>query len=269
MENLGNQLNRILNEAKHTLFDQGELAQLTHGAFDIAARAMQESKNEEIDVSFPVGYRADKTTIESKRTYKKEDLLGRYQYLAFHQLSINAIVQIVTIVEAAINDVVRATVLRYPKKLGAKRSIPMKTIFESTSIEEIHVRATDSLINELSYKSPVEFAESLKSIIPVNLMECHSFHKYVEVKATRDIFIHNRGIANDIYTRKSGTHSRVNAGGNLPCNIQYFLESYEASLQMMEWLENQLHQHWHSSENEDRQQKQQKSSFGEAEAMGE
>ena len=43
MENLGNQLYRIVNGAKGILFDQGELAQLTYGAFDIAARSMQES----------------------------------------------------------------------------------------------------------------------------------------------------------------------------------------------------------------------------------
>ena len=94
MENLGNQLYRIVNEAIGVLFDQGEMAQLTYGAFDIAARAMQESDEEEIQISFPVGYRPDKTTITSTRTYKKAELLGRYQFLAFNQLSVNGLFQI-------------------------------------------------------------------------------------------------------------------------------------------------------------------------------
>jgi len=252
MSNLGNDLYRIVNGAKLVLFDQSELAQLTYGAFDIAARSMQESDQEKIEISFPVGYRADKTTIDSKRTYNKEDLLRRYQYLAFNQLSVNGVVQLVTTVEATLNDVVRATILKYPQKLGSKRSISMKDVLEAASMDEVHFRATDGLINELSYKSPTEFADAIKKIVPISLMECPAYHKYVEIKATRDIFIHNRGIANDVYTRKSGTHARVNAGVALPAGTQYYLESLESCLQMLEWLEKELHDHWHSSEFEER-----------------
>ena len=68
-----------------------------------------------------------------------------------------------------------------------------------------------------------------------------------------DIYIHNRGIANETYIRKAGMHARVSAGMNLPVDIQYFLETYESCLQMAEWMESKLHQHWHSSDFEDRQ----------------
>lgn len=251
MDSLGNQLYHIVDKARCVLFDQGEFAQLTYGAFDIAARSMQESDQEEIQVSFPVGYRPDKTTIDSTRTYNKDQLMGRYQYLAFNQLSENGIVQLVTIVEAALSDIIRSVVLKYPKKLGGKRSLAIKTVLEATSIEEIHVRATDELINELSYKSPTEFADAIKAILPVNLLECPAFHKYIEVKASRDILIHNRGIANSVYERKVGTHARVKEGMFLPVDVQYFLESYESCIQVIEWLEKELHQHWHSSEYED------------------
>jgi len=251
-----NQLYKIVGEARRALFDQGELAQLTYGAFDIAARGMQASAQNEISVTFPIGYRADKTAIESTRNYKKEELLGRYQYLAFHQLSVNGIVQLVTILEAMLGDVMRAVIMKYPQKLGNKRNIPMTTILEAVSIEEIHLRATDSFLNELAYKSPEEFSESAKTILSINLLECPAFHKYIEVKATRDIYIHNRGIANGIYLRKSASHARVKSGMKLPVDIQYFLESYESCIQMTEWLEVKLHENWHSSELDEYKQRQ-------------
>lgn len=251
--NLGNQLNQIVNFARGAMFDQGELAQLTYGAFDIAARGMQEMQQDEIQVSFPVGYQADRTAIPSTRTYRKEQLLSKYQFLAFHQLSVNALVQLVTLVETMFCDVVRAVVVRYPHKLGAKRNLSIQAVLESTTLEEVHLRATDALLNELAYKSPAEFAESVQPLISVNLLECPAFHRYVEVKATRDIFIHNRGIANDVYVRKAGSHSRVKAGMALPADTQYFLESYECCLQIADWLEVALHSHWHSSDYEDRQ----------------
>lgn len=234
------------------MFDQGELAQLTYGAFDIAVRSMQDMQQEEIEVTFPVGYSPERTAISGTRIYRKEQLLSKYQFLAFHQLSVNALVQLVTLIETMIGDVIRAVVTRYPQKLGGKRTLSIQAVLESTSLEEVHVRATDALLNELSYRSPAEFAESMQQLLSVNLLECPSFHCYMEIKATRDIFIHNGGIANDIYVRKANSHVRAKAGMALPADIQYFLESYEHCLKIADWLEVELHGHWHSSEYEDR-----------------
>src|SRR5690606_24248426 len=82
------------------------------------------------------------------------------------------------------------------------------------------------------------------------------FHRYIEVKASRDIFIHNQGVANEIYARKAGSHARVTPGMLLPADAAYFLESYESCLRVSEWLEQELHDHWHSSDFEDRRRAQ-------------
>lgn len=206
-----------------------------------------------MDVSFPVGYRPDRQAIESTRTYTRDELLQRYQYLAFQQLPVNGIVQLVTILDALLGDVVRSVVVRYPQKLGAKRTIPLQSLLEAQSLEEVHLRATDALLNELSYKSPTDFASAMQELLSINLAECPAFHKYVELKATRDIHIHNRGVVNETYLKKTGSHSRARSGAALPVDIQYFLESYEGCLQVTEWLEAELDQHWNSSEREQAQ----------------
>lgn len=246
--NIGDLLYQMGSLAKAALFDQGELAQLTYGAFDVVANNVSSSTSDVIEISFPVGYRADRTSILSTRKYGKDQLLGRYQHLAFQQLPINGIVQLVTIIEAFLSDVVRVVVTRYPQKLGSKRTVPLQSVLEAKTLEEIHLRATDALLYDLSYKSPSEFAEQVQSLLSLNLLECPAFHRYVEVKATRDIYIHNRGAANDVYVRKAGSHARVQAGNVLPIDIPYFLESYECCLLLAEWLESELHERWHSSE---------------------
>ena len=245
--NIGDQLNKILADAKGALFRQSELAQLTYGAFDIAATTLQNSEESEITVTYPLGWRPDRQAIQGTWTYKKEDLLRQYGYLAFHQLAVNGLFQLVAITEASLGDVVRALVMKFPLKLGNKRTMPLQSVLASTSIEEIHLRAADQFLNELAYKSPMEFAEALEAMISLNLLECPAYHRYMEIKASRDIFIHNRGIANETYTRKAGSHSRVVSGAALPADIQYFLESYEACLQLNEWLELELHNKWHSA----------------------
>lgn len=249
--NVGNSLYHLTSNARFALFDQGELAQLTYGAFDATAENLMQSEDESIEVSYPVGYNPNRTTIQHTRKYLKDELLGRYQFLASHQLSQNGLVQIVTIIEALLGDIVRTVINRYPQKLGQKRTISLQSVLEAKSIDEIHLNATDSLLNELSYKSPKEFAESLNLYLSINLLECPAFHKYIEIKATRDVYIHNRGITNEIYTRKADSHARAKVGTNLPIDIPYFLESYEACIQLTEWLMKELHKSWPSSELEE------------------
>lgn len=251
---MGNRLNQTVMAAKRGLFEQGELAQLTFSALDIAATNIGSLQEEEIKLQFPIGYGADKTTLTGTKTYSKDGLVGRYQFLAHHQLAVNGIFQLVTIIEAMLGDIIRLIVVKYPHKLGGKRNLPLQIALSATSIEEVHLRATESLLNDLSYKSPAEFAEEAKSLLGVNLLECPPFHRYVEMKATRDIYIHNRGVANDVYLRKAGSHARVKAGVHLPVETGYFLASYEDCIQITEWLEGALHAQWHSSELEARQE---------------
>lgn len=254
--NLGNQLNQVVQAARSALFVQGELAQLSYSAFGLAAEAVKENHEENLEITYPVGYTPDRNAIPLTRNYAKEELLQRYHFLTHTQLGVNAVFQLVTIIEAMLSDVLRATVIRYPQKLGAKRTIPIQSILESATLEEVHLKATDALINELSFKSPNDYAAALDSLISVNLLECVAFHKYIEVKAARDIYIHNRGIANDVYVRKAGSHARVKANNYLPIDNVYFLQSYEYCLQVTEWLEQELHNHWHSSDLEARSQPQ-------------
>ena len=88
----------------------------------------------------------------------------------------------------------------------------------------------NSILNDLSYKSPTEFGKEAADIVSVNLLECSAYHQYIEMKATRDVFVHNDGVANEIYVRKAGSHARVRSGVALPINQVYFLECYESCL---------------------------------------
>jgi len=247
--NLGNKLYSIVSHFRGALFNQAEFVQLTYGALEAAFQAIHDSDKKEIEVTYPVGYSPDRKTIPYTVARTKEEMLHKYQFLAFNQLSINGMFQLVVIVEAMLGDVISAVVQKYPHKLNPKRSITLQVVLEATSIEEVHIRATNELLNELSYQSPNEYAKSMQKLISINILECPAFHKYLETKASRDIFIHNRGVANDIYFRKSGSHSRARkVGDTLPIDNVYFLESYEACLQITEWLETKLHDIWHSSD---------------------
>jgi len=58
--NLGNQLNQLVTDAYSALLAQGELAQLTYSAFDVAASNIQKATDDRITIQYPIGYNPDK-----------------------------------------------------------------------------------------------------------------------------------------------------------------------------------------------------------------
>ncbi|MDP1727352.1 MAG: hypothetical protein Q8M15_11255 [Bacteroidota bacterium] len=248
METFGDKLFGRVNSARNALFLQGEIAQLTYQSFDKYVQLIDESKETEIEVTYPIGYRPDNTPINTTHKYTKEKLIGRYQYLGLTQLPINGIYQLVTTIETLLGEILRDTLIEFPVKISNKRKLDFEIVLEAKSLEEIKIVLVNSIINELSYKSPKDFAEEFSKYVGINLLEKPSFHKYIELKATRDIFIHNQGIANEIYLSKADTLARVKSGQYLHVDIQYFLQSYECCLQITEILDEALNKIWPSLE---------------------
>lgn len=261
-DSLGNVLYQRIKSARFALLRQSELANLAYIAYALAVTTFENEKHEYVDIPYPIGWNADNTLMNSRPVrYSKDAFLRNYQLLALQELALSGIFRLVTIMETMLGDIVRAVVLKYPNKLGKKRTIETAVVLAATSIEDVHIRVTDSLLNELSYKSPRDFAREAESLLSCNLLECPAYHRFVEVKATRDIHIHNSGVANDVYRAKADSHARVNAGALLPVNLQYFLQSYESCLQLTEWLDRELHAKWPSSDYESDQQQQQQLSL--------
>ncbi len=256
--NFGNTLNKRNNNALYALFEVGEIFQLSYSSFDEMRKRIEGDESVEFTLSYPIGFKQDKTSMLGERRYKKENLLSRISNLSNEKLALNGIYQLVTIIEAYLGDLIRSIILRYPKKIGNKRTIKSSELLESDNIEEIHLKIANSILNELSYKSPKEFAEESKKITSINLLECPAYHKYIETKATRDVHIHNLGIVNELYLSKASNHARAKLGEYLYVNNIYLLESYEACLQFIEWVEIKLHEIWPSSNYETRQEQKNK-----------
>lgn len=245
---IGNRLNGSVRQAIQTLFVQAEFAQLTHYSLDASAQIIQQGNKDEIELTYPVGYKPNREIMPGTLKYSsKEELVQRFEILAYTQLPINFIYHMTALMEAMFSDIVRMVVLEYPEKLGGNKKVPAEQILQASSIEEAHLRIADSVLHDLSYKSPGDFAVEFEKFLSVKLLECPAFHQYVEMKASRDVFVHAWGRANDIYVRKAGSRARAKSGENLPIDQIYFLECYEACLQVAEWLEQELHKKWHST----------------------
>jgi hypothetical protein len=255
MDTFGNKINEIIGNNKSLLFLQGEMAQLTYSSFDQNVKWITDlDEGSTIPISYPLGYRADNTPIMSEpRNYTKDELIGRYVHLGLNKLPIDAIYQLVTIMETLLNDILRMCLTEYPSKIPSKKKVDIDCVLSSSSLEQAKRTIIDGILNEFAYKSPKDYATEFEKYTSVKLLENPVYHKYIELKATRDIHIHNNGIANDIYLTKSGVVARVKNGENLPVDIQYFLMSYEQCLQLNEILEQELDKIWPSEKYRERQ----------------
>jgi hypothetical protein len=247
METFGDKLIEIINESRNQLFLQGEMAQLTYISFEQMTIWVDNQKEDAIPISYPIGYNPDKTTMMSQPyNYTKDDLKGRYAFLGLNKLPIDAIYQLVTITETMLNDLLRTILIQFPKKIPNKRKLDIDQVLACDNLDEIKLAIVDTILNEFAYKSPKEYADEFSFYTGVKLLENPVYHQYIELKATRDIHIHNKGFANEIYLNKAGVLARVKTGNYLPVTIQYFLEMYEQCLQLTEVLEKALNDIWPS-----------------------
>jgi len=243
---LGDAVYKIIVSEKDRIYQVGEDIQLAYFAFSNQAVWIKNGKEEKIKFKFPVGQKADRTHILSEKEYTKDQFFDKYKELAEYGLMVDGVYQLVTIVESMFLRLLSEILTAYPKKIGGKKSISISEVLECESIDAVHKKVLSGFLNELAYKSPKDFAESVSDIFSFNLLEIPYFHGYIEVKATRDIFIHNNGVINESYLRKSASHARGKEGEGYEMNTVYFMDSLEFCFKLVEEMVSQFHKVWHS-----------------------
>lgn len=246
MESLGDKLYRRILISKNSLWLQGEMSELAFSAFNYYIEAIKASEHEKITVTYPIGLHVDETVMNGDITHSKKDLITRFEYLGHNDLPLNGLFRLVTTIETLMADLLKLVMEKFPLKIPGKKKIDYETILNCKTIEEAKFILIDTTLNELAYKSPKEFAQEFANLTGVNLLEHTSYHKYIELKATRDIHIHNNGVANEIYKIKADILRRAEVGTYLPVDVNYFLKCYETCIQICEYLEKSLHATWHS-----------------------
>lgn len=147
-----------------------------------------------------------------------------YDSDVFKQSLIAAIAE----VEGYLQDILRIFLAAYPEKLGVsirgvevEKKVPLDLILASDNKEQIVSRVMDVHLNSLFYAKPLEYFAYIENMLSIQISE-EAKENYIEIKATRDIIVHNAGIANDTYAEKAGNKSRAKSQQPLIFNEEYF-----------------------------------------------
>jgi hypothetical protein len=147
----------------------------------------------------------------------------------------NLLVATVSQFEAFLTDVLSMILRAYPGKLSvvpsdeqvgvsreqAHKSVPLDTILKSGSYEGLLDSIIEARCQALLFARPRKYIEYISSIASFDADD-EAFQKFMEIKASRDVVIHNRGIANPIYVSKSEGRARAESGEKLEINAAYF-----------------------------------------------
>jgi len=134
-------------------------------------------------------------------------------------------VDLISETELYFSSLIRIVIHKHPKKIGGAQ-FKLSDILESSSKDELVVRAAEDFLHDLFYKKPNEYLNEICSLLSIDrLAMAPHWNTYVEAKARRDLGVHNNWKCNKTYLRKlfeAGIKSDCSVGQPLSPTQDYF-----------------------------------------------
>ncbi|SFH66892.1 hypothetical protein SAMN05216525_101182 [Bradyrhizobium sp. Gha] len=163
-------------------------------------------------------------TVSSRR--RDEDVGALF--LAQHGRGIydTNIISIISRVEAFIQDCMFEAVKQYPEKLaiiGGKSGIPLDLYLKHEDRDDLLEVFIALRCQDLMFGKPSEYLAKAAEVLSIQLKP-DVIATYVEMKASRDLIIHNGGRINQLYLDKAGRKARGEIDDELDIDEDYFEE---------------------------------------------
>ena len=157
----------------------------------------------------------------------------------------SAFVSIVASVEDYLSKIMTLVLKTEPKRL--KCTIKDVKMVDTVSIIDLVDKDREAIIDQvinqrlasLFYASPQKQLEYLDKAIGVEV-EASIWKKWIEIKARRDLWIHNAGIVNQIYLDKVRDSAQYPLGKEATITPQYFQETVAFTKRMIGCIEHEV-----------------------------
>ena len=219
------QVNRLHLAFVNKIDDTHIFAQQSIPLLEIFRSELTDSKSREHHRYFVPTVKSRGGTPQKRSDKELKEIYDRFIYRELYE---NLIVTAVSQFESYLFEVLRIVISAYPMKLAlsirggeATREIPLNLLLNANSLSEVIARVIERRLNEVSYASPKEYLEYLGKIAGIDTTD-PAFLDYIEIKATRDLLIHNSGFINEIYLSKVGDKKRGEIGQVATIDTDYF-----------------------------------------------
>ncbi len=132
----------------------------------------------------------------------------------------------ISIFENFFCDLIRLWLTAYPRNLLGKK-IDFKEVLDAPDKDAITARVVNKEVNELLYDRPAEWFAYLEEKAKLGCPSPAEIARIAEAKASRDVLVHNRGVASKTYVFKAGTLARYTEGQRIDIPEYYHRETWE------------------------------------------
>jgi hypothetical protein len=154
------------------------------------------------------------------------ELAAKARGYVAEQLTEATFQQFISIFENWLYDLLRLWLTAYPGSLGRKM-VDFKSILELPDKDAITQLVVRKELNELLYDRPAKWFSYLEGKISLGCPTSNEVERIAEAKASRDVLVHNNGIANKTYESKAGSLVRFHDRDEIDIPEQYHRETWE------------------------------------------
>ncbi len=154
------------------------------------------------------------------------ELEAKSRRYVVEQLTQATFQQFLSIFEGFYFDLLRLWLTAYPQSLG-KKTVEFGTILGLPDKEAITRLVVGKELNEVLYDRPAGWFAYLEERARLGCPSAGEIERIAEAKASRDVLVHNKGIANKTYESKAGKLARARDGDPLDIPDHYHRETWE------------------------------------------
>jgi len=137
---------------------------------------------------------------------KNDDIAQVYQAQIDRGIFETNIVSIVSRAEAYIQECLSIAIKKYPQKLSLiaeKSGVPIEMLLANENRDDTIRQYIALRCEGMMFGTPKAYLQKVQKVLAIEL-EQDVLDKYIEIKASRDIIVHNLGTINKMYIEKSG-----------------------------------------------------------------
>ncbi len=136
------------------------------------------------------------------------------------------VVYMVSLVEPVLMEMVRLTLLYDKRRVktkpkGCDGKLDYDIVIDCADYSQVLDRIVSKYIETLEYSKPSDQLEYIKKLLSIEIDE-DLWNSWVEIKASRDLIVHNNCIINKVYLDKAGDRARGDAGKIIKVDEAYF-----------------------------------------------
>lgn len=154
------------------------------------------------------------------------ELAGKAREYVAEQLTEATFQQFISSFENFFLDLLRLWLMAYPQSLSGKK-VDFQAVLAAPDKDAITLLVVNKELNEVSYDRPTGWFKYLEDKVNLGCPTPGEIDRIAEAKASRDVLVHNRGVASKTYESKAGRLARYRDGQRIDIPEHYHREIWE------------------------------------------